>query len=491
MKNSDHFPAKVCIITALLLGILCASCATNSQPASESVVEATKARSGAAASQQYTTSQQQAPVQQPAPEYITGTPGSVVINPKSQSAVLAGQFNLKVEVTPDDWGLSAAELQLSFDANALEGLNIQPGDALGDNPITGAQKIDNDSGTITYALARVGETPKPGSQGVIASIDFKVKSGSAGITEVKIVKAGLADESFKDIQGIKCSSAAIGLNGQIPATASAGNAPAVQNTASLKPVQFASPSSVESIVPSPVRSFESGTAVTIPAIPQEGTAVQSFDLGNIPVYPGAKLTSKKLDRQNGEEERFYESGDDLSSLVVFYQQEMPAKGWREIDSLEYPGESWDTDYDNMNGNEARVKLSSNGRTVEIYLYLHVVTGSEEAVSAVTPPDVGSDAPQNWMDMPVFPGANLTCKKTLSLENEEERYYETRDNLASLITFYQQEMPDKGWREIDNLEYPGESWDTDYDNNNGDKARVKLSYDGKMVELYLDKKTVRR
>ena len=144
-----------------------------------------------------------------APESASGPPGSVIINPKSQAAKPASQIKVSIEIIPAGWGVSAAEVQVSFDPTKLEALSVEAGGALGTKPLLGTLKIDNDRGTIVYALARLGETPTPGVRGVLANLEFRAKSGATGTAKIELTKVGLSDENFQDITGVKYEGAVI------------------------------------------------------------------------------------------------------------------------------------------------------------------------------------------------------------------------------------------------------------------------------------------
>jgi len=145
----------------------------------------------------------------PATESSGGTPGSVFISPKTQNAQAGSQIKVSVEVVPAAWGISGAELQVSFDPQKLEAVSIKPGSALGANTIEGMSKIDNAQGTIIYALARQGETTSPGARGVLANIEFRGKSGASGTTKIELTKVGLSDENFQAIAGVTSDGASI------------------------------------------------------------------------------------------------------------------------------------------------------------------------------------------------------------------------------------------------------------------------------------------
>jgi hypothetical protein len=56
---------------------------------------------------------------------------------------------------------------LTFDGGAMEIASIEPGDLLGSNPLVGLKEIDNQAGTVKYALARMGATSVPTPPGVL------------------------------------------------------------------------------------------------------------------------------------------------------------------------------------------------------------------------------------------------------------------------------------------------------------------------------------
>jgi len=220
MGNRYNRLASVCAITALMLLLLNTSCSKSGQPANP-VPTQTPLPAQTATPQQtqaplpaQTAIPQQIQLPIPTPELVSGTPGSVFINPKSQTAGQAGQIKVGIEVIPAGWGVSAAEVQVSFDPTKLEALSIQPGEALGPKTISGAQKIDNDRGTIVYALARQGETTAPGVRGVLANLEFRGKSGATGNAKIEITGVGLSNENFEKIIGVKYEGAIVAFQGR-------------------------------------------------------------------------------------------------------------------------------------------------------------------------------------------------------------------------------------------------------------------------------------
>jgi hypothetical protein len=137
---------------------------------------------------------------------------SVFFSPKTQIANPGGEVNINTDVKPAGWGVSAGEINISFDPRVLEAVDIKPGNLLGTNALVGAKTIDNTKGIITYSLARVGATSKSDSQSTFASTTFKVKPGTSGTSSIKLAKVGLSDENFKDIQGLSLDEATVNLS---------------------------------------------------------------------------------------------------------------------------------------------------------------------------------------------------------------------------------------------------------------------------------------
>lgn len=68
------------------------------------------------------------------------------------------------------------------------------------------------------------------------------------------------------------------------------------------------------------------TADTTTATATTGATASSLP-GNIPEYPGAKLSSSSV--QNGVNTYLYTTPDSAAKVLDFYKQQMPANGWSE------------------------------------------------------------------------------------------------------------------------------------------------------------------
>lgn len=60
----------------------------------------------------------------------------------------------------------------------MEATSLELGNFLGDSPLVGLNQIDNETGILRLAVARVGETKVPSRPGVLATVTFTV-SGTA------------------------------------------------------------------------------------------------------------------------------------------------------------------------------------------------------------------------------------------------------------------------------------------------------------------------
>jgi len=143
----------------------------------------------------------------------TATPQStatVYIERQSQSASPGNYFNIILKVEPGGRGVSSGEIHLSFDSTVMEIVDVEVGDLLGSNPLMGMKQIDNAAGTFGYALARSGSTPTTTPTGSFATVKLMAKSDAApGRYTLTVTEASLADESFKDITGIRLQSGTV------------------------------------------------------------------------------------------------------------------------------------------------------------------------------------------------------------------------------------------------------------------------------------------
>jgi len=138
---------------------------------------------------------------------------SASLVPSPEEIVRGEQFEIKVWVEPVERGVSAGEISVSFDPEAMQTVNIEPGELLGEDPLLGISNIDNDFGTIRYSLARIGETKAPTQAAAFAVISFQVlESAPTGDYQLTLTAIGLANEDFEDITGVKVEGASIKIS---------------------------------------------------------------------------------------------------------------------------------------------------------------------------------------------------------------------------------------------------------------------------------------
>jgi len=119
-------------------------------------------------------------------------------------------FTVEVFIDPRNYGISSAEVEISFDPEVFQAVEVMPGELLGRKPLHGVLDVDNKAGVIKYALARLGRTQPPSPAGTFAFIQFRVrKEAPRGDHTISIVKASLTDEAFRNIPNIKVESAVL------------------------------------------------------------------------------------------------------------------------------------------------------------------------------------------------------------------------------------------------------------------------------------------
>jgi len=125
---------------------------------------------------------------------------AVYIDTESIEVKPGEEFTIEVKVDPGSYGISGGEINVGFNSTAFEVTEVSPGDLLGPSPLEGKKDIDNNEGTVSYAIARIGPTTPPTPLGAFAQIRFKVREDAqAGTYEIKLTEVGLTDEEFEDI----------------------------------------------------------------------------------------------------------------------------------------------------------------------------------------------------------------------------------------------------------------------------------------------------
>ena len=141
----------------------------------------------------------------PAPELPPARPEpeeGVYLYPTLIQARPGEDVAVEIRVSPSGWAVSGCEVVIAYDPVVMESLGVEAGDFLGATPLVGLEKIDSQSGKISLAMARVGETTVPSPAGVLATVSFRIAdSAAAGTYSLSLTWADLSDQDFKDIIG--------------------------------------------------------------------------------------------------------------------------------------------------------------------------------------------------------------------------------------------------------------------------------------------------
>ena len=135
---------------------------------------------------------------------------SVALAPSPEEVKPGEQFEVEVQVEPGKQGVSAVEINLSFEPQAMQVVDVKPGALLGERSLPGILNIDNEAGTVSYSLARIGKTETPTPTASFAVITFQVlNSAQASDYELSFTSVGLANENFESIQDIRVKGASV------------------------------------------------------------------------------------------------------------------------------------------------------------------------------------------------------------------------------------------------------------------------------------------
>lgn len=139
-----------------------------------------------------------------------GGGASVALALSSEEVRPSEQFEVKVQVEPGKQGVSAVEVKLSFEPQTMQVVEVKPGALLGERPLPGILNIDNEAGTVSYSLARIGTTEVPTPAATFAVITFQVlNSAQPGDYELSFTSVGLANEKLEDVQDFRVKGASV------------------------------------------------------------------------------------------------------------------------------------------------------------------------------------------------------------------------------------------------------------------------------------------
>lgn len=153
-----------------------------------------------------------APSAMPPPrgDTVDGAAISVTLIPSTEEAEPGEWFEVQVAVEPGNQGISAVEINLTYEPQAMRVGSVGAGPLLGENPLQGILKVDNQTGSLSYSLARVGKTTSPTQPATFAIIKFQILESAEALNVLvfKLNRVGLADENFEDISGIEINAGA-------------------------------------------------------------------------------------------------------------------------------------------------------------------------------------------------------------------------------------------------------------------------------------------
>ena len=96
------------------------------------------------------------------------------------------------------------QLSIDYDPSLLEVIGVAPGALLGQEPVTVGPILDETTGVVQYAAARIGETTPPTPSGLFATIQLKVLATApeGSMTTLTITEVKMPDENIQEIADI-------------------------------------------------------------------------------------------------------------------------------------------------------------------------------------------------------------------------------------------------------------------------------------------------
>ncbi len=119
------------------------------------------------------------------------------ISPNTIQAAPGETFWLDVVVKPYGQMITAADVTLTFEPEVLAVLDIEAGDALGPQVLTGGRVLDNEQGRAQIAVA--GVEPEVFVEGTVARFQFQVRDGVPAQDVVVRLSLAAADENFQNM----------------------------------------------------------------------------------------------------------------------------------------------------------------------------------------------------------------------------------------------------------------------------------------------------
>ena len=148
----------------------------------------------------------QVETERPRPSSTAPVSGPVSIALVSTADVvrLGQEFNVEINVDPRGKGVSGLTVRIEYDPNVLQVVAVQPGTLLGQAPTEAGPFIDETTGVLEYATARIGPTKPPTPSDLFATVKFLVlDTAPAGEeTSLKITEVAIPDENIQEIREV-------------------------------------------------------------------------------------------------------------------------------------------------------------------------------------------------------------------------------------------------------------------------------------------------
>ncbi len=169
--------------------------------------------------------------QQPEPTIPAFTVLALSPNPVTVAPGQQGTAQVTIDTSVND--VTAVQLELGYDPNVLTNVKVLPGTLIA-NPAVLIDKNDPSSGRYTYAFGITPNgTPVKGT-GVVATVTFTAKAGTAGqqsqlglLPTTLVTARGVADSVMKSGTGTIITVSGTGAAAPSTATSGAGQSPAV------------------------------------------------------------------------------------------------------------------------------------------------------------------------------------------------------------------------------------------------------------------------
>ncbi len=190
--------------------------------------------------------------------------------------------------------------------------------------------------------------------------------------------------------------------------------------------------------PQPAATQPPQPAATAPQSPAPPTAPAGGPEApaDIPLMPDAANVTSATTAEGAA--ITYSSASALDAVVTFYQSQMPAQGWGQgADATVVSGVSAVLHY-TKGARTATITATSTGSGTSVVIALPEATAGPPPA----PPTAPAGGPEAPADIPLMPdAANVTSATTAEGTSIT---YQSASPFDSIVTFYQTEMPARGW-----------------------------------------------